>query len=606
MNELCAKDYPYEIIPLRYNIGSDNGPADSTLSLAVKAWNEKYITPSIRITTVTESFSEFEERYAEKIPAVSGAFTGYWEDGAASSALETAMTRSAAENINMASALIVIKNRLSGSSEKFDEAWRNVLLFNEHTWGSWNSISEPENPFTLSQWKNKKQFALDALSQSSRLLTGAIGNQMADKRIQTDKVEIINTHSWAISDLVSLPAEMKIKGTRVIDQEGHTIPSQLLSNGDLVFVARNIPPLGSRIFTLENEPLQLESYDKKTDKIETENFLLRINPESGAIADLIMKKKNLDLVDHGKPGGLNSWQYVEGRSPSAPASAGNVKYEVSEKGRVTSVIELTANAAGTGLIRNRYQLIEGLDKVNIVTEINKKNVYTPESVHLGFPLNIPSGIMNIDLAFGTYRPDAGQIKAACKNYFTPERYVDISNQDFGVTWITRDAPLIEIGKITTDATAFGWISDLSPSQTFYSYAMNNYWETNYKASQEGMVRFRYSLHPHAMYISSEAEKLAFSESEPLIVIPADEKTFGFPSLFTIKSSGIIVTALVPVEGGYLVRLFNAGGNPSALEINWQQEPADNYFCDFDGNKTGDFKQGLIIPAWGLRTLRVRR
>jgi alpha-mannosidase len=105
MNELYANNYPYEIITLRYNIGSDNGPTDPTLSDAVKQWNEKYVTPKVKIMTVSESFSEFEKRYGGEIPSVSGAFTGYWEDGAASTAAETAINRKAALNVNASAAL---------------------------------------------------------------------------------------------------------------------------------------------------------------------------------------------------------------------------------------------------------------------------------------------------------------------------------------------------------------------------------------------------------------------------------------------------------------------------------------------------------------------
>jgi hypothetical protein len=37
-------------------------------------------------------------------------------------------------------------------NEKFYKAWRDVVMFEEHTWGSWNSISDRDNPFTISQW----------------------------------------------------------------------------------------------------------------------------------------------------------------------------------------------------------------------------------------------------------------------------------------------------------------------------------------------------------------------------------------------------------------------------------------------------------------------
>jgi hypothetical protein len=79
-----------------------------------------------------------------------------------------------------------------------------------------------------------------------------------------------------------------------------------------------------------------------------------------------------------------------------------------------------------------------------------------------------------------------------------------------------------------------------------------------------------------------------------------------PSLFTLKSPGMVVSALIPLSDGYLVRLFNAGGNPTNLEIEWRNKPAEVFLCDFDGYKTDNYSAGALVPAWGIRTIRVRR
>lgn len=47
---------------------------------------------------------------------------------------------------------------------EFAAAWRNVILYDEHTWGAHNSISEPDLAFVKGQWAIKQRFALDARS----------------------------------------------------------------------------------------------------------------------------------------------------------------------------------------------------------------------------------------------------------------------------------------------------------------------------------------------------------------------------------------------------------------------------------------------------------
>jgi hypothetical protein len=245
--------------------------------------------------------------------------------------------------------------------------------------------------------------------------------------------------------------------------------------------------------------------------------------------------------------------------------------------------------------------------VYITTVIDKENIYTPEGVHLAFPFNVPSGITRLDLAYGMYRTEAGQVKAACKNYLTPERWTDVSGQDAGITLITPDAPLIESGDITTDATVCGWIDELKPSQTVYSYVMNNYWETNYKASQEGATAFRYILAPHGIFLPSEAERAAAEECEPLVAVPAaDDRKSGKPSLFRLNNNNFVVTALVPLADGYIVRLYNPSGIPAIPDLRFRENPIEIFECDFDGKKTGAFPFVTSIPAWGIRSIRVRR
>jgi alpha-mannosidase len=605
MNELYDKKYPYEIITLRYNIGSDNGPTDPTLSQAVKDWNEKYVTPKVKIMTVSESFSEFENRYGNQIPSVSGAFTGYWEDGAASSAYETSITRIAAARINTSGALMVINKNAGFDSDKIDEAWRNVLLFNEHTWGSWNSISEPENEFTLSQWAIKKSFALNAQKQSNDLIDKALRGR-AGSGDPVFGIEVINPHSWKISDIVTIPAGLNIKGPRVIDKNGRTIPSQKLNSGEIVFVAKDVPPFGAKIYSLEKEEGRIIVPEKNLNQIENTDFLLKVNPGTGAVESLIDKYRNVELVDKSIVPGLNSFYYVSGRSPENKTSVTGAKIEITEAGPVTSIIKTSSSPKGTRSVTNYYQLINGVNKINLISIIDKEKIYTPEGIHLGFPFNVPSGVMHLDLAYGIYRPEADQVKAACKNYFTPEKWVDISNQNYGVTWVTNDAPLIEIGDITVDATAYGWIGTLKSSQTLYSYVMNNYWETNYKAEQNGVTSFRYTIQPHGMFIAGNAEKIAGQESEPLIVSILKENKGETESLFSLKNDCIIVTSLIPQRDGFLIRLFNAGGTPEELEVIWKEKPVEVFFSDFDGKKTADYYPGVKIPAWGLRTLKVRR
>ena len=153
-------EFPYDMCYLRYTIHGDNGPPDDEMPDIIQAWNEKYASPRFRIGTTKELFETFESRYGDVIPSYGGDMTPTWEDGAASSARETALNRAASARLAQGQILWA----MLGASESYPESlfrngFRNAVLYSEHTWGSAASGPEPDAPFTIDQWNRKKMFA---------------------------------------------------------------------------------------------------------------------------------------------------------------------------------------------------------------------------------------------------------------------------------------------------------------------------------------------------------------------------------------------------------------------------------------------------------------
>lgn len=73
-----------------------------------------------------------------------------------------------------------------------------------------------------------------------------------------------------------------------------------------------------------------------------------------------------------------------------------------------------------------------------------------EGAHIGFGFHVPDGQVRLDLQYGVARPGINQIPVACKSWFSVNRCADASNQANGVTWVTQDAPLVEVGGITAN------------------------------------------------------------------------------------------------------------------------------------------------------------
>ncbi|HEU5366226.1 MAG TPA: glycoside hydrolase family 38 C-terminal domain-containing protein [Hanamia sp.] len=609
LKELDSAKYPYQMVQLRYTIPADNGTTDSHLSDFVKDWNKKYISPKIVLVNVSEMMEKFDKKYHNIIPVYSGDYSPYWEDGAASTAKELAITRHTGNRLNQSEILSTMLHPNKFDKEQFYKAWRDVVMFEEHTWGSWNSISDPDNPFTVSQWNFKKAFATDGEKRSQKIMEDILSSQSKDHSVY----EVYNTSSWNRTDLVFLPKEQSIDLMNgVMDSDNRICPSQILSDGSMVFLAQNVPALGSKKYRLINK-IASDKSDLKINQNVLENEYLKVtlNPTNGSIQSIIRKDNNQELVDN-KQSGVNQYFYVPGRDPSKALSTKNVSIRIKEKGPLIVSLLVESEAPGTKKLAQEIRLIKGINRIDIINTIDKLKVREKEAVNFAFPFNMPDGKMKIDLGVGILQPEINQLDGSCKDFNCVQRWVDISNNKSGITWTTTDAPLIEIGALINEELVNGykqWKKKTTLSNTFYSYVMNNYWHTNFKADQEGEVTFRYSIFPHNRFNESEATKRGIETNQPLIVSAEDENSAELKSLFTIENKSIILSTIKPSvdEKGIMLRLYNSSSESQKPGLIWNKlQPKKVYWSNANQEKLQQFNPDESWPPFTFKTLYLER
>jgi alpha-mannosidase len=601
--------YPYDVTYLRWNVNGDNGAPDETLADRVRAWNETYEYPRLVIATTAEAFRAFEKRYGDRLPQVRGDWTPYWEDGAGSSARETALNRGAAERLVQAETLFALRHPEQYPAERFRAAWRNVLLYSEHTWGAHNSITQPDSDFVKRQWAVKQAYALDADDESRRLLVEAAAPDGPAKMI-----DVFNTCSWPRTDLVLVPAELSAAGDGVIGADGQAVPAQRLVGGELAFVARDVPAFGARRYGIVPGPAHAAGTAAVRGTVLDNGLVsVRVDETSGAIVSLTRTGLAAELADNRDGVGLNAYRYLLGNKPGDARPNGPVRIEVVEKGPVVASLRITAAAPGCRTLTREVRVIDGLDRVDLVNTVDKLPVRAKEGVHFGFAFRVPGSTMRLDEPWAVVRPEVDQMPGACKDWLTVGRWADVSNAGHGVTWATLEAPLVEVGGLT--ATLIGsqtdpraWRTKLGPSQTLYSWVMNNFWHTNYCADQEGPTVFRYSLRPHGAYAAIDAYRFGVGRSQPLVVAPAAGAGPAPPRL-RIEPGDVVVTALKPSEDGraWIVRLFGASGEPRSVRLTWTSPAPVAVSLSDAGERPGAPVTGPVeVPAWGIVTLRAER
>ena len=130
-----------------------------------------------------------------------------------------------------------------------------------------------------------------------------------------------NTTQWERTDVAMVPAEVGAAG--VADDGGKALPSQRLSSGDLLFVARAVPAFGARRYRLVwRPPLASSAAARVSDDgtvLETGTLRVTIDRATGAISSLRASGVERDFVDPKAGVGLNDFRYVLGEDAAGAA-----------------------------------------------------------------------------------------------------------------------------------------------------------------------------------------------------------------------------------------------------------------------------------------------
>ncbi len=620
VSHLQMMKYPYDMAYIRWAGHGDNAVPDPQICEFIKEWNKIYRSPRLVISGASAPFKALEQKYEDVLPVVRGDWTPYWEDGAASSAFEVALNRGSSDRLAQAQTAFALLHPTQYPAAEFEAAWRDVLLFSEHTWGAAESIREPDSPGTKEQWKIKKSYADQAGRESNRLLNEALAADAGtDTNARNAKwIEVINTSSWPRSGLVEVPDELSDAGTFVENSEGQPIRSQRLKSGQLVFLAEKVPGLAGRRYRISNGSVVRNglAVSVGTNWLKSDTVSVRLDESTGDIVELT-GPGNHNYADCGEGQKLNQYLYIRGSAPNRIEQSGPAKISIEDAGPLVASLVVQSSAPGCRSLRRTVRLIAGQDYVEIRDEVDKTPLWAvdyrvkagKESVSIAFPFNVPAGNYRLDIPFATMDPGgADQLAASCTNWFTVSRWLDLANGELGITWVTLDAPMVQF-----DAPARQLESRRAPhpalgsTHRFYSWLMNNRWGTNYKAKQEGPVTFRYVLRPHpGPCDAAEATRFATGFSQPLLVRKCGATAPVAQPLLSLSADNVLVTALKPCDDrkGWIIRLFEAAGQRTSTRLQWGgRRPKAVYLSGTDEARGRPVSEDIQFQPHGLVTLR---
>lgn len=617
LTDLEKQKYPYDFCVLSWSLW-DNNPLDADIPEAVKKWNETYAYPKIIISGSHEIMSMIESKYGDKLPVVKGDYTEYWTDGLGTAAGLTALNRNARERLVQAETVwSMLSPGKPAPRGDFDEAWRYIGLGSEHTWCAEN----PSEPFFQKAiWKVKQSYFHEASDRSISLLeeslapvtdksNGALGPAHGPAN---GGITVLNTQSWKHGGAVILSPEESLMGDKVVDDHGNERPSQRLSTGELLFVAGEIPALGSAHYrVVKGKPSLPAACKAEGTTISNELVSVTVDPRSGNIVSLKRTGDPHNYIDEKVDGGANSFSWLPA-NVDAPEADQVTDISVTENGPAAVELRVRSKARGCRSLSRSIRVVQGQPWVEITNTVDKLPLLDKDGIHFGFGFNVPGSKTRVDIPWGIMEVEKDQWKQANRNWLAVQRWLDVSNEEKGVTWCSLDAPLFEYGgRHANISLSWGgkgpWLRKLEPSSTIYSWVMNNHWHTNFPLTQDGPVTFRYRILPHNGYNAFSANRFGLEQSQPLVHVPADKASMIKPRI-SLDNDKVYVTILKPDEQGnsLIVRLRSLSDKKETVTLSFPSgQPRKINICEREEEAGTPVKNNqLIMNPYGMAILKL--
>jgi alpha-mannosidase len=562
-------------------------------------WNTLYAYPHIEYSGFHDALANIAEQFGNAIPTVRGDGGPYWEDGIGSDALYAAMEREnesrAPSAEKLATLATLVNPRLAANREELHSMWANMVLFDEHTWTSWNSVSDPYSDQAIEQLRVKDSRATTASAQRNDILRSSMANLADSIAAGVNSLIVFNPLNWKRDDEAIIDLD---NGKEIADRATHEpVPYVVLQEGPnfrkVEFRAKDVPPVGYKVYELRAAQTAPPPAPQKTTStaIESRFYRVGLDPASGSIRSIYDKELNKELVDSQSPWHFGQYIYVSGgdEEPNsilqyrAVSPKPELHPHVAQHGRLISVeqtpwgwrAELASVAENTPEIHTEIRVYDGEKKIELVEEIDKKSELKKEAVYFAFPFAMTHPQFHYEIQNGVVDPAKDMYPGAGLEWFSIQHWISVQQDGMSATVMPLDAPLATFGDINRGEwpTEFG-----QRTGSIFSYVMNNYWHTNYRAAQGGHFRFRYVITSAARTEADVLSRMGWEEATPLEQdqIRPQDKALDLPrplngneaSFLSIDDPSLLLDTWKPAEdgNGTILRFIDLGGGPRTVTI----------------------------------------
>ncbi|MGB6742546.1 MAG: glycosyl hydrolase-related protein, partial [Terracidiphilus sp.] len=498
-------------------------------------WNSIYAYPHLDYSGFHDAMVSIEKQFDGDLPTIRGDGGPYWEDGAASDAYFLAMERNnearglTAEKFSTLAALA--NPRFAANPAELGRMWTQMVLMDEHTWDSYNSVSDPSSSEAVDQLAIKDRFAVNAAADADWIARRSMANLANLISAGRGSLIVFNSLNWKRSGLVEVDLN---KGDEIVDTvTNQPVPFETLSSGSNFlharFMAEDVPAFGYRVYAMRRaQNTQAAQTEQPGTTLENAYYKIELDPETGAVRSIYDKQIGRELVSQQSAYRFGQYLYVTGgdKLPNTllhydRISPGpDLEVHPASGGRLVSVVRtpfgeearMESQSVNTPSIRTTILLFDNQKKIEFVEELDKKSVESKEAAYFAFPFAMSAPEFHYEIQNGVVDPAKDMYPGAGHEWFSVQHWVSAEQDGVAGAVMPLDAPLVTLGDINRGA----WPASFGKRPgTIFSYIMNNYWDTNYRAAQGGSFTFHYIVTSADATRPQQLSRAGWEEATPL-------------------------------------------------------------------------------------------
>ncbi|MCB0578678.1 MAG: hypothetical protein KDD10_05150, partial [Phaeodactylibacter sp.] len=382
----------------------------------------------------------------------------------------------------------------------------------------------------------------------------------------------------------------------IVDGQGNEAPAQMLSSrSDGTYWGiwvEGVPALGYKSYRIEVSGKDRAAPGAAPGGPVFENafYRLRIGPEKGGITSLYDKELNRELLATGDTVLMGQFIYEEldnrhqmerftyNKMDTVYVPLEGKRHYLrglriagAEEGPIWSSLFLEGSIPGADPrgLSLEVRLYHPEKRLELYYGMHKLAVTSPEAVYVAFPFGLEGGRLGFEAQGGIVYPGENQLEGTASDWNTIQNFAFARNENAQVVFGSNDVPLVQFGAINTGRFYYRH----RPETThLYSWVLNNYWTTNFRASQEGELKWSYYLASSDDTSRTFATRFGWGSRVPLLtrVFPAGEEEAAASgrSWMEVSAPNVLLVAACPAEGGkgVLLQFRETEGKEAALKV----------------------------------------